>query len=140
MSGQTQKRCPQTIARLVRPALRSDYLVSWLLVSIAGLYYDFLVHVWRRQSWFQILWCHALLAEVLASFLAALLLKPKQEERRLGEGHAAFFFFYTVVVPPFIFSSPFETYISNRHTWMPSMSNAQGLNMLKTRFATRVVF
>ncbi|CAJ1441988.1 unnamed protein product [Effrenium voratum] len=60
--------------------MRSDYLVSWLLVSIAGLYYDFLVHVWRRQSWFQILWCHALLAEVLASFLAALLLKPKQED------------------------------------------------------------
>ena len=60
--------------------LRSEYLVSWILVSIVSLYEDYWHHVWPRQKW---LWCiisHLLLLEVLISFGASVVLRPKREQ------------------------------------------------------------
>ncbi|CAL1150248.1 unnamed protein product [Cladocopium goreaui] len=66
--------------------LRSEYLVAWVLLSIMGLYDDYLHLVYPHQPWLWFCLSHLLLLEVLFSFAASVFLRPKQDQDLASSG------------------------------------------------------
>eukprot|EP00439_Symbiodinium_sp_Y106_P031160 s2413_g3.t1 len=65
--------------------LRSDYFVSWVACSIAGLYSEYWSEILPRQSSSSTLLCHGLLLVVVISFASAVYTSPPVQDAEQGQ-------------------------------------------------------